>query len=123
MNKMIVTTLLAGALLLLDAPEAAAHKQVRNHAQTWGHYAVEHRRTQQMPRWLKRNKSFRHWYTHSSVRRDRRLGWHQLFDIYRWERSYKRRYRVDYNYRPDRDYRDYFDGRERDSLKSRRRKH
>ena len=56
MNKMIVTTLLAGALLLLDAPEAAAHKQVRNHAQTWSHYGVEHRRTHQMPRWLQRNK-------------------------------------------------------------------
>ena len=120
MNKMIATTLLAGALLLLDAPEAAAHKQVRNHTQTWGHYGVEHRRTQQMPRWLQRNKSFRHWYKRSSVRRDRRLGWHQLFDIYRWERSYKRRYRVDYNYRPQRDFRD---GRERDSLQSRRRKH
>ena len=120
MNKMIVTTLLAGALLLLDAPEAAAHKQVRNHAQTWGHYGVEHRRTQQMPRWLQRNKSFRHWYTRSSVRRDRRLGWHQLFNIYSWERSYKRRYRVDYNYRPHRDFRD---GRERDGLQSRRRKH
>lgn len=123
MNKMIATTLLAGALLLLDAPEAAAHKQVRNHAQTWGHYGVEHRRTQQMPRWLQRNKSFRHWYKRSSVRRDRRLGWHQLFNIYSWERSYKRRYRVDYNYQPHRDYRDYRDGRERDSLKSRRRKH
>lgn len=120
MNKMIVTTLLAGALLLLDAPEAAAHKQVHNHAQTWNQYGVEHRRTRQMPRWLKRNKSFRHWYTHSRIRRDRRLGWHQVFDIYRWERSYKRRYRVSYNYLPHRNFRD---GRERDRLQSRRHRH
>ncbi len=108
MNKMIVTTLLAGALLLLEAPDAAAHKQVRNHPQAWAHYGMEHRRAHQMPRWLKRNKSFRHWYRHSSVSRDRRLSWHQLFDIYRWERSYKRRYRVAHNYRPHRDFYEHY---------------
>ena len=40
-----------------------------------------------MPRWLKRDHSFRKWYTHTRLKRDRRLAWNQLFDIYRWETS------------------------------------
>lgn len=110
MNKLIATSLLAAALLLLDAPEAAAHSEARDLYVSPAYYRAEHRRTHQMPRWLKRNKSFRHWYAHSQLKRDRRLGWHQLFDIYRWERFYTYRYRTDrrdFNKRYYRGTRDY----------------
>jgi hypothetical protein len=51
-----------------------------------------------MPRWLKRNESFRQWYRHSSLRRNWRLAWDDLFDIYRWERRYGKRYDKRYDH-------------------------
>ena len=120
MNKLIATSLLAAGLLLLDAPEAAAHPEVRNVHPSPAYYRAEHRRSHQMPRWLKRNKSFRYWYSHTRLRWNRRLGWHQLFDIYRWERAYTHRYRVD---RRDRDRRYYHGIRDLDRLQSRRHTH
>ena len=103
MNKVILSTVMACGLLLLDAPEAAAHEQrdsqyratpyqshsrdsySRDHRRH-SYYGSHYRRTNEMPRWLKRNKSFRHWMRHSGLRENRRLSWHQLFDIYRYDR-------------------------------------
>ena len=120
MNKLIATSLLAAGLLLLDAPEAAAHSEARHVYFSPAYYRAEHRRTHQMPRWLKRNKSFRHWYAHSRLKRDRRLGWHQLFEIYRWERFYTYRYRVD---RRDLNKHYYRGGRDDYRQRSRRHRH
>ncbi|MGI9247962.1 MAG: hypothetical protein ACR2QI_03035 [Woeseiaceae bacterium] len=118
MNKIITVALIAGGLLLLDSPEAAAHKEVRNMYQPWAHspsayypsaqYRVESRRVKHMPRWLKRNKSFRHWYKHTRLRHNRYIAWRQLFDIYRWERTYAGNYR-----RADRNYNYYSNNRDR----------
>lgn len=94
MNKLLTTALLAGGLLLLDAPTAAAHQEYRTLHNPWVHYHVETRRAHQLPRWLKKNRSFRNWYRHSRLRTNRYLSWHQLFDIYRWERIEKRRVRT-----------------------------
>lgn len=94
MNKVISTLLLTAGLLLVDVPEASAHPEVRNPHLAPAHYRVDHRRAHPMPRWLKRDKSFRHWYAQTRFKWDRRVGWRQLFDIYRWERSYQQRYRV-----------------------------
>lgn len=90
MNKMINVALIAGSLLLLDAPEAAAHAETRfaYHPSTH-HVRLEHRRQQHMPYWLKRDRAFRHWYRHTRLRGNRRLSWHRLFDIYHWERRTK----------------------------------
>jgi len=117
MNKIVTVALIAGGLLLLDSPEAAAHKEVRNSYQPSAHYRVETRRAKHMPFWLKRNRSFRKWYKHTRLRRNRHLAWHQLFDIYRWERVRLNKHRrgdrryFDNNY-SDNLYRD-FDRRER----------
>ncbi len=97
MNKIITVALVAGGLLLLDSPEAAAHKEVRNVYQPSAHYRVEHRRARHMPYWLKRDKAFRRWYKRTKVRRYRYMSWHRLYDIYLWERYYVGRpYRGDY---------------------------
>ena len=93
MNNIVTVALIAGGLLLLDSPEAAAHKEVRNLYQPPAYYYMEAGRAKHMPRWLKRNRSFRHWYKHTRLRLNRRLAWHQLFDIYRWERSLLREHR------------------------------
>ena len=118
MNKVIISTVIACGLLLLDAPEAAAHDQRdRHHSSPRNEVSDSHRReshgrssyrregyqrdykrskydrARKMPKWLKRDRSFRRWFEHSRLRRDRGLSWHQLFEIYRWELSYRRHYR------------------------------
>ncbi len=113
MKKIITVALLAGGLLLLDSPEAAAHKEVRNTYQPSAFYRVETRRAKHMPFWLKRNHSFRRWYKHTRLRKNRFLAWHQLFDIYHRERAYLRQHRRSdrrryQNYDNYDYYRDYF---------------
>jgi hypothetical protein len=103
MNKIITVALIAGGLLLLDSPEAAAHKEVRNAYQSSANFRFVAQRAKLMPRWLKRNKSFRKWYQHTRLRRNRHLAWNRLFEIYRWERVHLRQHRRD-----DHRYRDYY---------------
>jgi hypothetical protein len=117
MNKLILTTVMACGLLLLESPEAAAHEEsysqqrsqhvdrsdyYRRDAQgrhEYRHHGYRHdyhskhkarkaKRESQMPRWLRKDRSFRHWYEHTRLRSDRHISWNQLFDIYRWERFY-----------------------------------
>lgn len=109
MNKVMTTALVAGGLMLINSPEAAAHKEVRHVHQPPAYYhyypGVEVRRSRHMPRWLKRNDAFRYWYRHTPLRWNARIAWDELFDIYRWERRYATRF--------DRRYRDYDDYRRR----------
>ena len=121
MNKVIISAVLACGLLLLDSPAAEAHESGRKHKQSQGQYRhadayrhdshrygrydgyrKEHRRghrsgyyyrSHKMPHWLKRDKSFRHWYKRSRLRHDYRLSWHELFDFYRWNYAPPRYYR------------------------------
>lgn len=89
-------TLVISAWFLLLAVPAAAHDGPHREAFSRGYADVHHdyhgRRTHAMPRWLKRNKGFRHWYRHSRYQFNRRVGWSGLFEIYRWEVRYSRRY-------------------------------
>jgi hypothetical protein len=106
MNKLMTTALIAGGLLLLNSPEAAAHKEVRNSYHAPAYVYIDHRRADRMPRWLHRNSDFRHWYRHSPLRRDRGLAWFQLYDIFRFERRFGRTH-----YRSGNDWRDYYNRR------------
>jgi hypothetical protein len=103
MNKLMTAALIAGGLMLMNSPEAAAHKQVRHAYQPPAHTYVEVRRSSHMPRWLARDRAFRKWYRHTSLRRNRHLAWHQLVDIYRWELRFGRNY-----YRSDNFWVDYY---------------
>ena len=109
MNKLMTTALIAGGLMLMNSPEAAAHKEVRTVYQPPAYYQVDVRRSGHMPRWLKRDHAFRKWYKHTRLKRDRRLAWNQLFEIYRWERRWGRSY-----YRSDNYWADYYQYRYRD---------
>ena len=109
MNKLSVGLLLAAGLFFIDVTPAAAHQvadNVRVHGQGHG-YRAEVRRRHEMPRWLHRNRDFRHWYRRSPLSDYRQISWRQLYDIYSWERSYfERRYFADHddhNRRRDRD--------------------
>lgn len=117
MNKIISVALLAGGLLLLDAPQASAHNESRiSHHQT--HYYAGLRQRHHMPYWLKRDRAFRHWYKHTRLRRQRHLTWHRLFDIYRWETVDRRTHR-----RADRYFRNHKYYRHHDRDERRRYRH
>ena len=105
MNKVLITAVLAGGLMLLAAPDAEAHKRGHDHPRHWDYgysrsydrdyyyrYRGEsrYRRSHEMPRWLKRDRSFRHWYRHSRLRKNRHISWHRLYDIYCREYPYYR---------------------------------
>ncbi len=102
MNKLMIAATLAGGLLLANAPEAAAHPEVRHAYGPPGYYhphdRYEMRRASHMPRWLKRHRGFRHWYHRTPLKRNKRLAWYELFEIYRWERRWGRSYSRSPNY-------------------------
>ena len=114
MNKLILTAIVAAGLSFIGTSEAAAHEETRitRTATTWeagyrnrshsreyykrngrDYDAYRHYRAQKMPRWLKRKQSFKRWYRQTPLRQYRFLTWDQLFEIYRWERSYFRYHR------------------------------
>lgn len=88
MKNLGLSALLVAGLLGLDISPAAAHPGAHEVRVFNDGYRHEFRREQSMPRWLKRNRSFRHWYRHSPLKRFRRISWDQLYEIYRWEHSY-----------------------------------
>ena len=109
MNKVISLAVVAAGLMFFYAPEAAAHEEVRTtrvvpaydvdkrrHAHSRDYYErnryerdyYRDNRAKKMPNWLKRKKSFRRWYKNTPLNRYRFLTWNQLYDIYKWERSY-----------------------------------
>lgn len=92
MNKIVTAALVAGGLLLLNAPEASAHDEIRVSYER-GHYYGDVRRHHRMPYWLKRDKAFRRWYKKTRLRRYEHLTWHRLFNIYRWETIERRKHR------------------------------
>ena len=107
MNKLSVALLLAMGLFMIDVSPAAAHSGVdRQHVNRYDHQ-IHSLRRHDMPRWLWRDKGFRHWYQRSPIKRFRRISWNQLFEIYRWERRYfgaryYSRYDYDRRWRGDR---------------------
>ena len=92
MNKFISVALVAGGLLLFDAPEASAHSEIRFSYQPT-HYYYDHKRPKHMPYWLKKDRGFRRWYKQTRLRRHRHLSWYRLFDVYRWETYEQRAHR------------------------------
>jgi hypothetical protein len=113
MNKVLIATVLACGLLLLESPEAAAHEGKGSHSRQVDRdrsdthrrdahsrdfysrnayrserYETQHKRAKKMPRWLKHDRSFGRWFEHTRFQRNRHFTWNELFDIYRWERSY-----------------------------------
>lgn len=108
MNKLLLTALLTGSLLLLDTTPAAAHgnghdkrsRSVDHYSRSYdrdyrsqrGHYYnVKYKRPKHMPTWLKHDRQFHRWFKHSHLRADRRISWNRLFDIYLYEHRYSRR--------------------------------
>lgn len=103
MNKLIFAAVIAGGLLLMSSPAATAHQEARSVHKSHAYAHIDVRRPARMPGWLKHDKAFRHWYARTPLRRDYRLAWHQLFEIYSWERHWGRGY-----YRSNHYWRNYY---------------
>ena len=88
MLKSICTLAVVGSLCLAAAPTASAHERGYDHYSPRQLHVHVHR-DRHMPRWLRQDRDFRHWYRHTSRRHDHRLAWWQLYEIYRWERAYR----------------------------------
>jgi hypothetical protein len=113
MNKVLIATVLACGLLLLESPEAAAHEGTGSHYRqvdrdrsdahrrdthsrdyyTRNVYRGERhdkrdQRAKKMPKWLKHDRSFGRWLEYTRFQYNRHITWNELFDIYRWERYY-----------------------------------
>ena len=88
MFRTICTLTVIVGLSLAAAPAAQAHERAYDHYPTRQHHVRMHR-DRHMPRWLRHDRGFRHWYRRSSLRHDHHLAWWQLFEVYRWERSYR----------------------------------
>ena len=95
MKKLTIGLMLAAGLFFVDVTPAEAHSGVERVRVYDQHVQVVRRHD--MPRWLKRDRQFRHWYRRSPLRHYRQIGWKQMFEIYRWERRYfGSRHYVDY---------------------------
>jgi hypothetical protein len=88
MFKSIGTLIVVFGIALAAAPTASAHEPGYAHYQPRHHHARVHRDTH-MPRWLRDDREFRHWYRRSSLRHDHHLPWWRLYEVYRWERAYR----------------------------------
>ena len=88
MFKAIGTLIVIFGLAFAAAPPASAHDRGYDQYQPRHHHARVHR-DGHMPRWLRHDRGFRHWYRHSSLRHDHHLAWWQLYEIYRWQRAYR----------------------------------
>ena len=98
MKAKVSLPLMLGAWLFMASATATAHDGYHRDYASRGYYDAHYdyrvRRSHHMPRWLKRNRGFRHWYRHSPYQYNRRVGWEGLWDIYRWERRYGARYEI-----------------------------
>jgi hypothetical protein len=97
MKRTLGAIMVACSLMLVNVTPAAAHEIVRHAYHQPVQYRVTVIRSKSEPSWLKRNKSFKRWYKHSSLRTNRYLSWSELYQVFKWEHSYRdRRYERSY---------------------------
>ena len=94
MKRTICSLSLGIGLFLVSAADASAHEIQYRPYIAYDHH--EYGRTRLLPRWLKRNREFQHWYRHSHYRLTRHMSWHTLYDVYRFERRHRLRSRTFY---------------------------
>ena len=94
MKRLVWTLLIASAMGLATVPEASAHG---SHNRAYDRHAVV-RYGHRYPYWLRRHYDFQRWYVRSRYRYDFYMSWDRLYDIYGYERKYRRSYR-DYDRR------------------------
>lgn len=96
----ILPALLAVAVLGAFAQPAAAHKVDFRPPASY-HYYYQHGSPYLFPRWLRKDRDFQRWYRRSDYRYIRGANWRRLYDMYLYEKSY-RRHRHRHSYYPGR---------------------
>ena len=91
MIKSIGTFTVICGLCLGAAQTASAHDRAYDRYDSPRHYHVSIHRDRHMPKWIRHDRGFRHWYHRTSLRHNHHLPWWQLYEIFRWERRYDHR--------------------------------
>ena len=73
----VLTIGLAAALI----PQAKAHDTDHRPVARYDHYQVEFPR-HGLPRWLRKDRAFKHWYLSKPCKRVRHVSWYRLYDMY-----------------------------------------
>ena len=87
MKRTFFSLIFGICLLLVNVPEASAHKIEYRPYVVHDHYAYAGSRS--FPRWLRKNRDFQRWYLYSNYRLNRHMSWHRLYDIYRFEKRHR----------------------------------
>ena len=78
--KILALLIVSGGLLLTMATPANAHEYVRHEYDRGDRYYHYSGHRSDMPRWLKREKTFRKWYRHSRYKRRQTVSWARLYE-------------------------------------------
>lgn len=92
----IAALALAAALTFGPVTEASAH-EVRHRPYTpyYGHIRPIRRH---VPHWVRENRDFYRWYRRNHFRFANRMGWHRLFELYRYDVRHHRHGRYGHSY-------------------------
>ena len=77
----------AVCLTFIALPDARAHTIDIRPGFVEVHYGYA--RVRHVPGWLRRDRDFQHWYSHSRYRFKRHLNWHRLYHIYLNDRRHR----------------------------------
>ena len=87
MKRLAWSLIFGMGLMLLNVPDASAHKtEYRPHI-VYDHYAYAGSRP--FPRWLRKDREFQRWYLYSHYRMNRHTTWHRLYNVYKNERRHR----------------------------------
>ena len=90
MQRLTLPILFSLGILLIFAPKAEAHKIDHRPRVAHDVYFAYHR-GYAVPRWVRKDRGFRQWFTHSRYRYARRQNWNRLYDLYLYDRQMHRR--------------------------------
>ncbi len=104
MKRLTLPILFGLGILLAGASTAEAHNIDHRPRVTHGvNFAYD--RGYAEPRWVRRDRGFRQWFSHSRYRYARRQNWDRLYDLYSFDTQTHRNSRGDY--RSGKRYRDH----------------
>ena len=86
-NCTISTLVIGTCLLLAMTADAGAHDVEYRPYVVTRHYM--HNQPLTLPRWLRANREFQHWYAGSRYRLRPDLGWQRIYDVYCFEKRYQ----------------------------------
>jgi hypothetical protein len=110
-TALLITMTLAAALAAGTANAHGKHARHSYDRHPRVHYHPAPLRSKHMPRWLRDDRRFRHWYRRSAVRHNPYLPWWKVYRVYERKVLWRQAYRPPRHFRHDRYWREYRDDR------------